>query len=267
MWRTPRRSELAGGKVDPAQPNPVSGHTNTKEYSPLRACRAREVVGLNDILTNWASCGGSKKVTGLLGACPGLWLGGGRAQPRAPWPGPRSRAIGQNGSHRIPPVQTHKPKPRSPHTTETQARPDPNPPANHRLAITTQPSLLMSFLAPRARFAPRLYSAARGFSSSPVASTSAGPSDSPAAEASSAPPPVSELAPEPVDPAEAQAAPLDPEPAGRGAKGFRAWLATDGARFRHGIKGQTNWLGETVSNSSASIEPGSPAYFPSTLVM
>jgi hypothetical protein len=105
----------------------------------------------------------------------------------------------------------------------------------------------MSFLAPRARLVPRLLTASRPFSSSPVASTSAAQPDSPAPDATSAPPPVSELAPEPTDPTEAEAAPLDPEPVGRAGKGFRAWLASDGARFRHGIKGQTNWIGETVS--------------------
>lgn len=108
----------------------------------------------------------------------------------------------------------------------------------------------MSFLAPRARLAPRLWWSSRGFSSSPIASTSNATPDSPNPDATAAPPPVTELAPEPVDPSETQAAPLDPERPSRGGKGFRAWLATDGARFKDGVKGQTNWLGETVSQIS-----------------
>lgn len=36
---------------------------------------------------------------------------------------------------------------------------------------------------------------------------------------------------------------------GRGGKGFRNWLNSDGARYRHGVKGKTNWLGDTVSHS------------------
>ena len=32
-----------------------------------------------------------------------------------------------------------------------------------------------------------------------------------------------------------------------GGKGYRAWLSGDGARFRNGLAGRTNWLGDTVS--------------------
>jgi hypothetical protein len=40
---------------------------------------------------------------------------------------------------------------------------------------------------------------------------------------------------------------LDPEksPFGKG-KGFRAWLSGEGSRYKTGLKGATNWLGDTV---------------------
>jgi hypothetical protein len=46
---------------------------------------------------------------------------------------------------------------------------------------------------------------------------------------------------------------LDPETS-KGGKGYRAWLNGDGAQFRHGLKGQTNWLGETVSCMMLAVE-------------
>lgn len=113
----------------------------------------------------------------------------------------------------------------------------------HSLPIN--PQLQMAFILPRSRLLAQLSSSARSFSSSAaVASTSTEPAS---ADASTSAP---STADEPVaDAAEgsSEKAPLDAERSSRGGKGFRAWLAADGARFRHGVKGQTNWLGETVS--------------------
>jgi hypothetical protein len=35
-------------------------------------------------------------------------------------------------------------------------------------------------------------------------------------------------------------------PQGKTGKGYRAWLSGEGARFRKGVVGRTNWIGETV---------------------
>ena len=40
---------------------------------------------------------------------------------------------------------------------------------------------------------------------------------------------------------------------GKNDKGFKAWLSGEGARYRKGVSGGTNWLGETVSSDSNSI--------------
>ncbi|KAK4058487.1 hypothetical protein OIO90_000649 [Microbotryomycetes sp. JL221] len=41
-------------------------------------------------------------------------------------------------------------------------------------------------------------------------------------------------------------------------RGFRAWLNGDGARFRHGIKGKTNWIGDTPFPLNPSFRPLPP---------
>lgn len=92
-----------------------------------------------------------------------------------------------------------------------------------------------------------LPSSSRTFSLS-TRSSSAAPADpdTPAASSSSPPP---EPAPTPAeDAAESvvQEPVLDPD-SSKGGKGYRAWLAGDGAQFRNGLKGKTNWLGDTVS--------------------
>lgn len=54
MLITPRRRVEAGGKVDPGQPKPGIGQVTAGyegEHSPLIAWRARDEVGLNDMLT------------------------------------------------------------------------------------------------------------------------------------------------------------------------------------------------------------------------
>ena len=60
---------------------------------------------------------------------------------------------------------------------------------------------------------------------------------------------------------ESETAPLDPDsssssysasPGGQG-KGYRAWLAGDGAKYRRGIPGRTNWLGDQVSSLSCPL--------------
>ncbi|GAA5855942.1 hypothetical protein JCM8547_000423 [Rhodosporidiobolus lusitaniae] len=48
------------------------------------------------------------------------------------------------------------------------------------------------------------------------------------------------------------------QPAGKQAKGFRAWLSGEGSRFRKGIPGRTNWIGETPFPLNPTFAPLPP---------
>lgn len=43
-------------------------------------------------------------------------------------------------------------------------------------------------------------------------------------------------------------------PQGKAGKGYRAWLSGEGARFRKGVVGRTNWIGDTVRSLPAAYK-------------
>ncbi|GAA5838281.1 hypothetical protein JCM3766R1_005508 [Sporobolomyces carnicolor] len=47
-------------------------------------------------------------------------------------------------------------------------------------------------------------------------------------------------------------------PAGTARRGFNAWLNGEGARFRKGIKGRTNWIGDSPFPLNPSFKPNPP---------
>ena len=63
----------------------------------------------------------------------------------------------------------------------------------------------------------------------------------------------------PTPASESETAPLDPDSSSSSSssasqgKGYRAWLAGDGAKYRRGIPGRTNWLGDQVSSLSCPL--------------
>ncbi|SGZ29658.1 BQ5605_C050g12468 [Microbotryum silenes-dioicae] len=102
----------------------------------------------------------------------------------------------------------------------------------------------------------RLFSTSFALHDDPSASASASASATTEQQSTTTSPPQHTDTPTPVD--EDSSPSSSGMGGGGGGGGFRAWLQGDGAQYRRGIKGATNWIGETPFPLNPTFKPLPP---------